>query len=369
MPIIRERSSNTLGLLLAMAAAATLRIYNLGGGIRPDEPTSLYEFGQLPIGQIIIQVSELDPHPPFYYILLRTWMEIFGHTLWVARFLSVIFGVMAVGGVYFLGRELGGERVGLTAAFIVAFSPFHIANAQTARMYPLFTSAIVFSTGFLVRFLHTEGRDRFTVISYILATGIMLSTHLYGAFVFAGQILGYIGFLYLPWNDTNSPGQLRQAGRLFGGSLLAGLPTAIIMARTVLIRIQRNGGDVSHTNPPTLKFLALTAGLFAGGQWGVVPAVLILAIAAFLVLRLVSISIYRNLIPITIATSVVAFPVLISFLIFSIWDGRSALGAWVMVEILAANGFWTLRSKYRYLLGSVWVLATMTLLGNYFGIA
>jgi len=355
-------------LLPILGIATILRVTNLGVSVRPDEPVSVYEFGQIPVGQIVVRISELDPHPPLYYILLRIWMEVIGHSIVIARLLSVLMGLVAVVGMYLLGREFGSHRIGLTAALIVTFSPFHIANAQTARMYPLFTSAILFSTMFLMRLSFNRAESKRDWIGYILSTGVLISTHLYGIFVFGGQILSHIILWRLSFGKKKFFRQFKRSGRWFGGALLISLPTIAIMFRTVLLRIQTGGGDVSHANPPTLKYLALTAGLFAGGESGLIPAALLLLVASALTLRQITEFPVRSLLPLGIAIGTVVPPVLISFILFSIWDGRSALGAWLMVELLSAAGYWIFSKRVRYFFAGLWAVATIALMATYYNI-
>ena len=87
-----------------------------------------------------------DVHPLAYYVLLNSWMDVFGETLPAVRSLSVIFGVGTVLIIYLFARSLAGERMALIAALLLAISPFQIHYAQEIRMYALLALLLAMAT-------------------------------------------------------------------------------------------------------------------------------------------------------------------------------------------------------------------------------
>lgn len=81
----------------------------------------------------------VDQHPPLYYLLLHCWISLFGDTPYDARLFSALLGAATIPVIYLIGKRLSGDVIGLAAAVILAFSPFHIYFAQEARMYTLLT--------------------------------------------------------------------------------------------------------------------------------------------------------------------------------------------------------------------------------------
>src|SRR4051812_8951783 len=73
-----------------------------------------------------------DGFPPLYYILLRGWLQLFPGQM-AARWLSVFFGVIAVGLGFLLGRRIAGRDVGIWLALLTAVSPLHIWYSQEGR--------------------------------------------------------------------------------------------------------------------------------------------------------------------------------------------------------------------------------------------
>jgi mannosyltransferase len=87
-----------------------------------------------------------DVHPLAYYTTLWAWMSAFGSSPSAVRMHSVIIGLGLIGLVYYLARELFGERVGLVSTALVAFSPFQIHYAQEVRMYALMAFFLIAAT-------------------------------------------------------------------------------------------------------------------------------------------------------------------------------------------------------------------------------
>jgi len=101
---------------------------------------------------------------PLYSFLAIPSIKIFGLTEFAVRLPNAIFGILAIGAVYLLAKKLFNEGCGLSAASLLAISPWHISlsrgafEANLATFFlPLglylylanksFLSALVFSLG------------------------------------------------------------------------------------------------------------------------------------------------------------------------------------------------------------------------------
>jgi 4-amino-4-deoxy-L-arabinose transferase-like glycosyltransferase len=82
-------------------------------------------------------IGSIDQHPPLYYLLLHLWSALHGDSPYAVRLLSALFGAATIPIIYLIGKRLSGAVVGVVAAVLLAFSPFHIYFAQEARMYTL----------------------------------------------------------------------------------------------------------------------------------------------------------------------------------------------------------------------------------------
>src|SRR3990167_2729194 len=72
-----------------------------------------------------------DFHPPFYYLFMKYWVNIFGYSEISLRLPSVIFALLTVYLVY--------KMFGKIAAILLATAPLLFYYAQEARMYSLTT--------------------------------------------------------------------------------------------------------------------------------------------------------------------------------------------------------------------------------------
>jgi len=93
-------------------------------------------------------VPTYEPHPPFYYSLLKLWRDLFGGSAVALRGFSVLFGVLTVPAIAAAAaeqeRQLPSGRPQLRiaiAALLAACSPMLLMLGQEARPYPLLTFA------------------------------------------------------------------------------------------------------------------------------------------------------------------------------------------------------------------------------------
>src|SRR4051794_35229791 len=111
--------------------AAALRLFRMNAeSLWLDEAFSLY-VAQQPLDRLLHIIVQHDTHPPLYHTLLHFWLLLgWGEPAYAIRLLSSVFELGSVIGMFLLGRALGGIRVGLISALLLAFSPFHVFYAQ-----------------------------------------------------------------------------------------------------------------------------------------------------------------------------------------------------------------------------------------------
>ena len=148
-----------------------------------DEGWSLY-FATSDPGAML-QLTAVDIHPPFYYLLLHLWIRLFGSSLIAVRLLSVLIGVAAVPLIYLAGRRLFGHKAGLLAALLLAISPFHIYYSQEVRMYGLVTllGLVILDSGFRILDSGSVRARLWAWVGYVLAATAALYTQYYAAFL------------------------------------------------------------------------------------------------------------------------------------------------------------------------------------------
>jgi mannosyltransferase len=133
------------GLVIVLAVAA-LAARSIGLGMRPlwlDEAYSWWFSGR-DLTDLWTVVPTYEPHPPFYYTLLKAWRGLFGGSVVGLRSFSVLCGVAIIPVIAAAAVELEQQspsgRRKLTVAvagLLAALSPMLVLLDQEARPYPL----------------------------------------------------------------------------------------------------------------------------------------------------------------------------------------------------------------------------------------
>ena len=152
-----NKKSTYLALAGLLLVAAGLRLYTLGSAdlVSDEHFTALY--------------YETRAHHTFnslIYRLIVLSQGILGESEFALRLPSLIFGVASIYLVYVLGRQLFSPSVGLLAAAILTFFPWHIWHSQYARYY----AAVIFFVALMhLFFLRALQKDS---ILFLLLGGI-----------------------------------------------------------------------------------------------------------------------------------------------------------------------------------------------------
>ena len=194
-----ERSANTRAtktlMLPLIILAFALRVYQLDAkSIWFDESHSLnrasLDLVSIASGKQIWgdRVVQDTTHVPFYFLLLHFLINLAGDSDFTLRFLSVIFGVLIVPLIYFMGKKLCYARVGLWAALLATFSPFYLWYSQEARMYTLLVFLGLLSVYCLLRAIAEDKAGWYA--TYAVTATAMLYTSLFsfGLFAFEGLL-------------------------------------------------------------------------------------------------------------------------------------------------------------------------------------
>lgn len=138
---VGNRSSTVyavLGLLVVCLFAGALRLHRLDAESLWMDEARQVSFYDLPLKHLVLEACGQGQPPLDYLIgggLARLGLA--GSDWWV-RFPAAIFGI---GGVFLLGwlvMRIAGPIAGITAAFLLALSPLHVAMSQEARPYSIF---------------------------------------------------------------------------------------------------------------------------------------------------------------------------------------------------------------------------------------
>jgi 4-amino-4-deoxy-L-arabinose transferase-like glycosyltransferase len=169
-------------VVLILLTGVLIRSYKLGSrrGLDIDEAYDIWVTRQGPVE--MLSSLKKDSHPPIYFFLLRSWVDVFGMSETSARSLSAVFGVAALLVVYFIGCRLFSTPIGITAALILSVAPLHVYHSREARMYSMVTLLFLWCFYALWQALERGGRTRWAFLGLsLVVTGY---SHNYGLFLF-----------------------------------------------------------------------------------------------------------------------------------------------------------------------------------------
>ncbi|HYD46842.1 MAG TPA: glycosyltransferase family 39 protein [Terriglobales bacterium] len=173
-------------LLGALAAALALRLPGLAAAPLWFDETITAEWMHLSWAELLKTVLT-DNHPPLYFLLLRGWTELAGHSDFALRLPSALASLACVPLMAAAARLAAGDAAMRWAAWFAALSPLLIHHGQEARAYAVI--ALLATSHFLLvlRFLQSDSRRLRWGFGL---TGAMLAwTHYYSAVFVAAQLL------------------------------------------------------------------------------------------------------------------------------------------------------------------------------------
>ncbi len=185
-------------LMIILLAGFFVRVYHLGTpSLWLDEVYSI-SLSKMSLSQLVAETSG-DVHPPLYYIFLHYWISFFGSSEFSARFMSVIFAVLAILMIYKVGNLIYDKNVGLLSALILAFSVYHIHYSQEARMY---SQAVLFTlVSMFCMIKHQRENKLIFAGGYIVSAVCLIYSHVYGLFILAAQNIYVLTLFFLNRKD------------------------------------------------------------------------------------------------------------------------------------------------------------------------
>jgi hypothetical protein len=150
-PLRGALASPRVQIVAVTLLAAVLRMIALiMPALRWDEGWTI-AYASLSWSQLL-QVAANEWHPPLYYLLMKLWL-VLGPSPLVARYFSVLLGVLLVPAAYQAGRlwDGGRARTGVFAAVLCAWAPLLVYYGQVARMYTLATLWVLVAAVLVLR--------------------------------------------------------------------------------------------------------------------------------------------------------------------------------------------------------------------------
>lgn len=226
-----------------MLLATGLRLYRLDyQSLWLDELYSIIPADPQNSLASIIEYAKSD-QPPLFFIYIHYVFVLFGYNEIAGRAACAFLGVVGILAVYFLGKECGGKSVGLFAAFLTAFSYFHIYYSQELRFYSM---AFLLSTLSYLYFIRAFRRNKvIDFAGYVVFTVCLLYTHYFGIIIFCTQMLTFPFILIY-----------KRGVKFIISSLLSGMTVAIAFFPWIPIIINESHIKTNWIEVPHPFFLA-----------------------------------------------------------------------------------------------------------------
>lgn len=195
---VTKKYISALTIIAILFISSLLRLHDLGSeSIWIDEAFSV-KLSSAGFFDVIKGNIE-DVNPPFYYILLHFWINLFGDSENSVRFLSALLGIFSVFMTYKTGSLIFDREAGIISSLILGLSTFHIRYSQEARMYSLLSLLSLLSMYFTFRLIKT--RSLINSTGYLLSSIFLLYTHVYGIFVIIVQNIFIISMFLFSRQD------------------------------------------------------------------------------------------------------------------------------------------------------------------------
>ena len=163
---------------------------------------------------------------PAYYVVLHTWIKIFGLNDFSLRFLSVLFSIATIILLFiFINTHFKNAILGLISCFLMAIEPFFIAVSQQARNYSMSFFLTLLATHIFLKIIKNEEdnvKKNALYWIYGLLAGLCLLSHFLTATVFLAHGMYVLLFVRKtrPW--VLLPLALSIGGIFFGYWILFG---------------------------------------------------------------------------------------------------------------------------------------------------
>lgn len=216
------------------------------------------------------RLRQESTHPPFYFWLTRWWIGLWTSdgaivSLFVARSLSAIFGVLAVPGIFGLGYlAFRSWRVAHLAAILMATSPYGIYLAQEARHYTITVLWVIASLACLVRVIQLIEQKAllplWLLCLWIIVNALGFATHYFFVLALCAEVFAIFGYLF--FYRTQFQLHFRYWRSLFfvaigtGVSYLAWLPLVVGISDNELTDWIKTSFELGDLFQPILRLLA-----------------------------------------------------------------------------------------------------------------
>jgi len=182
-------------IILIIVISILYRIYNLDfQSAWLDEIHTMNESNpNTTLGNLYQNIKSGEQMPPLYFYLVYVFFKLLGYSVFIARLLSVIIGVLSIFSFYKLSKLFLNNKISLIITLFLSINSYHLYFSQEARPYILFFFFSIWSIFYLFKLLKNQNLINF--ILYGICSGLMITTHFFGLFILvANSIIIFIHY-------------------------------------------------------------------------------------------------------------------------------------------------------------------------------
>lgn len=158
------------------------------------------------IGDVIHLLLTESTHPPLYFVLTHLWLKLFPSeaglaSIWAARSLSALLGILSIPAIFYFARLVSGSVVSAQiAAAMMAVSPYGIFLATQARHYTLIILLTIASLSCFVVAFRSFDRAKaipvWLVFVWIGINCIGIATHYFFVLTLAAMAIAFVPIVW-----------------------------------------------------------------------------------------------------------------------------------------------------------------------------
>lgn len=231
-PVFARSDLLLIGALTVIAAL--LRLPGLDYGLWYDEIWTLLNFVRLPAAEIVTSAEQLNNHV-LYSLGAHFTTSLFGESTWALRLPAMVFGVLTVPAMYYLGLQLSSKQESLLATAFLVFSYHHVWFSQNARGYSGVALGMVIASILFIRLITTpEPRGR-QLAAYAVVAALTAWLNLVGALIILVHGLTWLGLAHGPVRERCFRKALPSAAALVSSGFLVLLLYLPILSEMIAV--------------------------------------------------------------------------------------------------------------------------------------
>ena len=245
----RRLYASSIAIVLLTVLALLIRLWHLGYRSLWFDEGATVQFATMPLGDWLRFLWHGEANMLPYYVMLRGWLHLpHGHSEFMVRLPSALFGAATLPVIYALVRRSAGALAGLIAAALLAFHEFHVSYSQEARSYSMVAFMLSVSWLALARLVEKDSRRMRWL--YLISAGLATYGHFFAGIVLMSQ---WISVYWLAPSETVE--RLRK---------LSWISAAIVLPAVLYGSAHRGG--LNWVPPLNWARLVYAATAFSGGN-------------------------------------------------------------------------------------------------------